>query len=279
MFQNDTTTFLKGDNMSSKTIGERIAELRKKAGEKQEELAQILECNRGSLANYETGKRNTGCRRGELCALKWSDIDFDKYQISITKSLYQLTGQQAQVKPTKTNKERKVAIPPYCINLLQQLQVQQRDRRLKLGTAWKGMTDNWVFTKYDGSNMHITTPTQNFSDFLKRHNLPHIKFHALRHTSATLLLLNGTNIKNVAARLGHSQLQTGMYMLLRKLTEQRRTAWAIRLYLSDGKKHKIKVTVLSALIIRYVYKKWGTVNRNNLKLSPNSQNHKNKRLG
>lgn len=43
--------------MSSETIGKRIAELRKRAGEKQEELAQILGCNRGSLANYETGKR------------------------------------------------------------------------------------------------------------------------------------------------------------------------------------------------------------------------------
>ncbi|MBQ2972176.1 MAG: tyrosine-type recombinase/integrase [Ruminococcus sp.] len=42
----------------------------------------------------------------------------------------------------------------------------------------------------------------------KRHNLPHRKFHALRHTCATLLLSNGTNIKNVATRLGHSQLKT-----------------------------------------------------------------------
>ena len=72
----------------------------------------------------------------------------------------------------------------------------------------EGSVDNWIFTKYDGSNMHITTPTQSLSDFLKRNRLPHIKFHALRHTSATLLLLNGTNIKNVAARLGHSQLST-----------------------------------------------------------------------
>ncbi|MBE6824371.1 MAG: hypothetical protein E7513_03380 [Ruminococcaceae bacterium] len=53
-----------------------------------------------------------------------------------------------------------------------------------------------------------TTPTQWFDRFQKRHNLPHRKFHALRHTSATLLLSNGTNIKNVASRFGHSQLKT-----------------------------------------------------------------------
>ena len=44
--------------------------------------------------------------------------------------------------------------------------------------------------------------------FQKRNDLPHRKFHALRHTSATLLLSNGTNIKNVATRLGHTQLKT-----------------------------------------------------------------------
>lgn len=47
-----------------------------------------------------------------------------------------------------------------------------------------------------------------FSDFLKRNGLPHKKFHALRHTSATLLLVSGANIKNVSARLGHAQITT-----------------------------------------------------------------------
>ena len=56
--------------------------------------------------------------------------------------------------------------------------------------------------------MHPNTPTEQFNDFLERHELKHIKFHALRHTSATLSLLNGANIKQVATRLGHSQLST-----------------------------------------------------------------------
>ena len=77
---------------------------------------------------------------------------------------------------------------------------------LKLGDAYKN--DGWVFTQSDGSPMYPTTPTQWFSRFQTRHNLPHRKFHALRHTCATLLLSNGTNIKNVATRLGHSQLKT-----------------------------------------------------------------------
>lgn len=78
--------------------------------------------------------------------------------------------------------------------------------QLRLGDAWH--SDNWIFIQADGKAMYPTTPTLWFSKFLKRHNLAHKKFHALRHTSATLLLSNGTNIKNVAARLGHAQLKT-----------------------------------------------------------------------
>ena len=150
----------------------------------------------------------TGCRRGELTSLKWSDIDYKNYKISITKSLYQLTGEKAKTKSTKSGKNRVVSIPAYCVDLLRQLQIEQTEKRFTLGTAWNGTADNFIFTKKDGSVMHPNTPTEQFSDFLERHKLPHIKLHALRHTSATLSLLNGANIKQVAARLGHSQLST-----------------------------------------------------------------------
>ena len=97
-------------------------------------------------------------------------------------------------------------VPPYCLKMLKKLKAEQAKLILKLGDAYK--KDGWMFTQSDGSPMYPTTPTQWFSRFQKRHNLPHRKFHALRHTSATLLLSNGTNIKNVASRLGHSQLKT-----------------------------------------------------------------------
>lgn len=150
----------------------------------------------------------TGCRRGELTSLKWSDIDFDKCEITVSKSLYQLKGEKAKTKRTKNKKKRVVTIPEYCIELLRQLHIEQTEKRFRLGTAWNGTADNYVFIKNDGSVMHPNTPTEQFNDFLERHELKHIKFHALRHTSATLSLLNGANIKQVAARLGHSQLST-----------------------------------------------------------------------
>lgn len=132
-------------------------------------------------------------------------LNFER-AIHISKSLYKIKGEPIQTKDTKTHESRKVAIPEYCIKLLKRWQAQQAETRLKLGTAWKGA--NWVFIQSDGSIIYPTSPTLMFSDFLKRNGLPHKKFHALRHTSATLLLVSGANIKNVSARLGHAQITT-----------------------------------------------------------------------
>ena len=149
----------------------------------------------------------TGCRRGELVALQWPDIDFDNGTISISKSVYQLKGQPIAVKQPKTaGSVRVVAIPQFIVDLLKDYQAEQKLTHLKCGDQWQN--GDWVFIQWNGAIMYPTSPTQWFSKFLKRHNLPHKKFHALRHTSATLLLTSGANIKEVSSRLGHSQLST-----------------------------------------------------------------------
>lgn len=56
--------------------------------------------------------------------------------------------------------------------------------------------------------MNPKTPTKQFSKFLKKHGLKHRKFHSLRHTSATLLLYGGVNLKQVQERLGHGDIST-----------------------------------------------------------------------
>ena len=150
---------------------------------------------------------NTGCRRGELMGLKWSDIDFKAGILTVSRSNYKLTGDsEIRSKSTKTGRSRTLVLPPYCLAMLRKYRAEQNEYRLSLGDAWLG--DEWIFIQADGRAMFPTTPTLWFSKFQKRNNLPHRKFHSLRHTSATLLLSNGTNIKNVSARLGHTQLKT-----------------------------------------------------------------------
>lgn len=175
-----------------------------------EELAKLLDCLESEPLQYKLLIHlalNTGCRRGELVGLKWGDVNYKTGVLTISRSNYKLTGDtEIKSKATKTGKSRAIMLPPYCLAMLKQFKAVQAQTQLTLGDRWQG--DNWIFTQADGKPMYPTTPTQWFSKFLKRNGLEHKKFHALRHTSATLLLSNGTNIKNVASRLGHSQLKT-----------------------------------------------------------------------
>ncbi len=174
-----------------------------------DEVQELLNCLEAEPLQFKIlihMALNTGCRRGELVGFKWSDINFITGVLTVQRSNYKLTGQPIQSKETKTGKSRCITLPPYCITLLKHYQAEQVKYRFSLGDKWQG--DNWIFTQADGSAMYPTTPTLQFNKFLKRHNLKHRKFHSLRHTSATLLLSSGTNIKNVASRLGHSQLKT-----------------------------------------------------------------------
>lgn len=149
----------------------------------------------------------TGCRRGELAALTWINIDLESATITVKRSNYKVPGEEIKSKSPKTKKSiRKIAIPPYLVDILREYRTEQLKERIRLGDKW--INGDWLFTQWNGRPMNPQTPTRQFSRFLARHNIPHRKFHALRHTSATLLLLAGTNIKNVADRLGHTQLST-----------------------------------------------------------------------
>lgn len=175
-----------------------------------QEATQMLDCLTNEPLMYQVLINLallTGCRRGELLALKWTDIDFEKHTVSINKSIYKQKGEEIKIKPPKTNSSNRIlSIPLYAIEMLRDYKIEQTETRLLLGDRWTN--GNWIFTQWDGKPMYPTTPTSWFSKFLKRNGLKHKKFHSLRHTSATLLLSSGTNIKTVAARLGHNQLST-----------------------------------------------------------------------
>ena len=102
---------------------------------------------------------------------------------------------------------------------------------MHLGSKWQGKRgkdydENFIFIQTaSGKAMDLSTPTQKFPSLLKRYNamidkrikegtateedkLPIIRFHDLRHTSATLLIGNGTDIETIAHRLGHSRVST-----------------------------------------------------------------------
>lgn len=181
----------------------------------------------------------TGARRGELVALKWEHIDQKRKTVKIVQSNYKLKGSEIKTKTPKTQKSiRELSIPDYLIDMLNDLRREQILKAFELGDVWQN--EGWIFTQWNGKPMYPTTPTLWFSKFQERNNIPHRKFHALRHTSGTLLLSSGTNIKTVASRLGHTQLST-TNRYLHSLSESDAAAAASfeTLLLEPRKKEKI----------------------------------------
>ncbi len=148
----------------------------------------------------------TGCRCGELIGLKFSDIDFDTCKVTVERSAYKITGKSTAIKPPKDYQVRVIAVSRYCIELIKLLQAEKISEQARIGTAWKD--NNWLFTQWNGEIMNPQTPSKQFSKFLAKNGLKHRKFHALRHTSATLLLYGDVNLKEVQNRLGHADIST-----------------------------------------------------------------------
>lgn len=174
-----------------------------------QQASYILQCLKDESLQFQAMIQLaifTGAREGELVALKFSDIDFTTRKMTISRSAYKLKGEPVRTKAPKSGRARTVTLNASCVELLQRLSQQHTLERMKLGTAWNG--DDWVFTQWDGSIMHTQTPSRQFDKFLKKNGIPHRKFHSLRHTSATLLLYNGTDLKTVQERLGHADFTT-----------------------------------------------------------------------
>lgn len=174
-----------------------------------QEAAQMLACLENEELQFQTLIQLaifTGARRGELVALKFSDVDFENSKITIERAAVKLKGEKTLIKPPKDYEVRTVTVNQSCLELIRMLQAEKFRTAQRLGTQWQG--ENWIFTTWNGEIMNPQTPTKQFSKFLERHGLRHRKFHSLRHTSATLLLYGGVNIKQVQGRLGHGDIET-----------------------------------------------------------------------
>lgn len=177
-----------------------------------------------------------GLRRGEIVSLQWSDIDFDKGTISISKSTAYV-DRESYIKGTKTKlSNREITMPASVMKLLKEYRVEYQKKRLQMGTKWATDEDgkrlDFLFTQWNGKQMNISTPLQRFHSIIDQYNktvekeedkLPRIHFHGLRHTCATLLISQGVDVRTVAGRLGHSQTSTTLDIYshpLRKMDEE-----------------------------------------------------------
>ncbi len=142
-----------------------------------------------------------GFRRGELCALTWEDVDFENSCIHIRHAMSRYGGEEHIKEPKTASGIRTVVLPKCCFDILREIRNSARK-----GEPVKGK-QAFVFTKARSAEpLSLQQPTSEFRKLLA-HNpeLPPVRLHDLRHTSASLLLASGIDIETISHRLGHSK--------------------------------------------------------------------------
>jgi integrase len=144
-----------------------------------------------------------GLRRGEICALRWRNIDLDSGQLSVVATIEEARGGMREKSP-KNGKGRTVALPPMLVAELRRHRLQQAEWLLRLGVRLSN--DHYVCAREDGEMVWPASIGRAFRTFLRHHHLPLVRFHDLRHSHATHLLQAGVHAKVASERLGHSSI-------------------------------------------------------------------------
>src|SRR6266487_2109060 len=153
----------------------------------------------------------TGMRRGELLALRWSDIDFDRRRLLVLHSVDFIPKYgYVEGKPKTAAGKRWISFPAFLLDMLKQHQAQQLRLR---DNAEKWEDRDLVFPNLSGGYLHPNHMGEKFRELLKEAGLPAIHFHDLRHSAATILLCMGVNVKVIQELLGHSDISVtlGVY--------------------------------------------------------------------
>ena len=180
-----------------------------------------------------------GLRRGECLGLEWSDIDFEGHTITIQRQSQYIEGRGLITTAPKTRgSKRTVAIPETLTYLLRTLKAEQNQTRLRIGELWHD--NDRLFTTWNGEPMHPGSISKWFRGFQTRAGLPHIRFHDLRHISATLMITAGVDVKTVSKRLGHQQTSTTMNIYSHALESSDRGASDKMQALLDRSRHLAK---------------------------------------
>ena len=158
----------------------------------------------------------TGLRRGEICGIKWSDIDFNEGTLCIKRSVSTKEGGGVSIGETKTDAGvRAIIMPPSVATLL-----------------WKKRSDainEWVFPHYTNPSdpLHPSSAYKKLKTLLKRLELPLLRFHDLRHTFATQATDGGVDPKTLAGILGHTDASFTLDTYTHVTSDMQRGASAI----------------------------------------------------
>jgi integrase len=168
-----------------------------------EQVGELLKKLRGSPV-YDVAALGvaTGMRRGEMLALRWRDVDFDRALLRVEQSL-EATKAGLRFKPPKTKHGRRtITLPGAIVTMLRAKWAQQQEQRLALGLG-RAPDEALVFSDVEGAPVHPDSVSSAWIRAMRSLKRTGITLHALRHTHASQLIAAGVDVMTVSRRLGH----------------------------------------------------------------------------
>jgi len=202
-------------------------------------LIEAADAEDPDLAAFLRTSVTTGARRGELCALRWKNVDLKARTVTIAHNLVEGTNGTLVEKDTKTHAARRIALDTTTAAVLKEHRKRMEQRAKACGTALAD--DAYVFTRsVDGTEPWV--PNEVTKLFIRLRNsigLTNVRLHDLRHFSATRLLAAGVPVRTVSGRLGHANAATTLGVYAHFVEESdREAADALGAVLADPAKDR-----------------------------------------
>jgi integrase len=188
-------------------------------------LVAQLEPDDPDLADMVLLAALTGCRRSELCALRWEDWDGNR--LHVARRLVEAGGHVSERPGTKTQKPRRIALDELGIAVLERLRAGQQARAREAGAR---LPKNGYLLSVDGLGHAPRRPkavSRAVSNGATAAGLPTLHLHRLRHYAATELVAHGTDVRTVANRLGHADPAPTLRVHSHRIEERDREAAAV----------------------------------------------------
>lgn len=146
-----------------------------------------------------------GLRRSEVLGLKWDSINWDNGTLTIKHTVSKVTKAVEKDKTKNQSSFRSFPLIPEAEKIFRQMKSEETRNKRDFGKKYQ--INDYIFKWSDGHTYSPDYVTDKFSKLLKKHNLPHIRFHDLRHSCASLLLNNGFHLKDVQEWMGHADIK------------------------------------------------------------------------
>ena len=146
-----------------------------------------------------------GLRRSELLGLQWDSIDFERKTMTIRHTVSKVTEVVAKDKTKNASSRRSFPLTPEAESIFRRAKELEQQNRAAFGREYQENSN--IFKWPDGHPYSPDYISHRFNRLLKKHDLPHIRFHELRHSCASLLIDMGFTLKDVQEWLGHSDIK------------------------------------------------------------------------